>query len=165
MKTSHVSLLTALQKEGLADGKTMITTARFDRLPSSLEEMNRFTFRDKGWIHYGFFLAVIGIPLFILFALVVCVRSKIRRKWLWVVFTLLGLITLRLNWTTGQTDYQIFSFQLFGASALAAGSYAPWIFGVSLPIGAIVFLVKRSKLIANKLKEGVANGPLEPNPN
>jgi hypothetical protein len=123
-----------------------ITSARFNRSPVSLDVLNRFTFEGKKPIHYLFFVLAIVVPVFSVVVLVMCARSKIRRKWLWIIFILLGFVTFRLNWTTGQMDYALINFQLLGASVFKAGAYAPWIIGVSLPIGAIVFLLKRKRL-------------------
>jgi hypothetical protein len=123
-----------------------ITSARFNRSPDSLDVLNRFTFEGKKVIHYLFLALAIVIPIFSIAVVVVCARSRIKRKWLWIVFILLGFITFRLNWTTGQMDYALINFQLLGAGVFKAGPYAPWIIGVSLPIGAIVFLFKRKRL-------------------
>jgi hypothetical protein len=124
-----------------------ITGARFNRSPASLEVLNRFTFQGKKLIHYLFFSLAIVIPVFSIAVLVACARSRIKRKWLWIVFILLGFVTFRLNWTTGQMDYVLINFQLLGASVFKVGPYAPWIIGVSLPIGAIVFLLRRKSLL------------------
>lgn len=125
----------------------VITSARFNRMPASLQEMNRFTFENKGPVHYGFLAAAIAVLAFVLGTLVVCLRSRLRRKWLWVIVVLSGVGTVRLNWSSGQSEFQPVSVQLFGTSALAAGWYAPWIVGVSLPLGAIVFLACRKRLL------------------
>jgi len=127
-------------------GSRRITGARFYRNSASLEEINRFTFAGKGLIYYVFLSLAITIPVFIIAVLVICVRSKIRRKWLWVLFILLGFVSFRLNWATGQLDWQLINFQLLGAGVSKFGIYAPWIISVSLPIGAIVFLDRRSRL-------------------
>lgn len=128
-------------------GVASITSARFNRIPASLEELNRFTFANKGAGHYAIFAAAIAVVVFIIWTLVVCARSTIRRKWLWVIFILLGIGTVKLNWSTGETRVQPISVQLLGASGSAAGPYAPWTIGVSLPLGAIVFLLRRKRLV------------------
>jgi len=123
-----------------------ITSARFNRYSASLEFLNRFTFSEKGPVHFAFFLLALAIPIFSLYSLVVCARTKMRRKWLWIIFILFGVATFRINWTTGQMDYQLLSFQLLGASVFKMGFCAPWIVSVAFPVGAIVFLAKRRKL-------------------
>ena len=126
-----------------------ITTARFHRNPAALEYLTRFTFQGKQPIHFAFFFFSIIIPIFCIVALTSCVRTKMKHKWIWVIFILLGFVTFRLDWTTGQLDWQLLSFQLLGASAFKMGIAAPWIINVALPIGAIVFLLKRKQLALN----------------
>ena len=89
-------------------------------------------------------------------------RTKMRkRKWLWIISSsLIGIGKVTMNWSTGKLsliqetvnatgghsyNFDFLSFQLFGASAFAQ-PYGPWILSVSLPFGAILFLLKRKSL-------------------
>jgi len=125
--------------------------SHFRPIPDSLEVLNRFTLAGKSGAQYVFFAACIAIPLFILFALVVCIRSRVRRKWLWIVFILFGFGQVRLDWATGRFDFQSISFLLFGASAFRASPYAAWVLGCAVPLGAIIFLALRRKLIISEV--------------
>lgn len=120
-----------------------------NKLDASLEEINAFVFRGKGPLHYLFLVFLIGIPLFIIIALIICIKSKVKRKWLWIIFIIIGILKLSLNWSTGQIIFNPLSFniQLLGASFLKSGLYAPWIISISIPLGAIIFLAKRRSLI------------------
>jgi hypothetical protein len=123
-------------------------------LNESLQETNRFTFKKASISHYAFFLGCILIPTFILITLIACVRTKIeKRKWLWILLILIGFVECSINWTTGQIGFQPFYFQLFGAGATASSFYSPWILSVSIPIGAILFWIKRKSL--NKVQPSV----------
>jgi hypothetical protein len=123
-----------------------ILSSRFQPIADSLEVLNRFSLRGKQPFQYVVLAACIIIPLFILYTLVVCIRSRVRRKWLWIIFILIGFFQLRVDWTSGRFDLQPLSFALFGASALRASPYAPWVLGCAVPIGAIIFLARRRKL-------------------
>lgn len=91
------------------------------------------------------FLAIL-VPLFTLYALILCIRTKIeKKKWLWVIFVLAGIASFSVDWTTGQWRIVPLSFQLLGAGA-SAPPYGPWVISVSLPLGAIIFLLKRKRL-------------------
>ncbi len=118
-----------------------------ERLAQSLEQTNAFSLKDKGpgqWLIVG--LACL-IPLFCLFAFVLCLRTPImRRKWLWAIFTLLGVATVRVNWTTGHYAVQLLSVQLFGASVMRP-FYGAWTVAISFPLGAIIFLLRRRALM------------------
>jgi hypothetical protein len=120
-----------------------ISGANFQPVGDSLQALNRFTFKNKSAAHYLFFFACILIPFFIIATIVVCFRSRVRRRWLWVIFILLGIMQFQLNWTTGQTALQPISVLLLGASFSRASSYAPIVFSFGIPVGAIIFLALR----------------------
>lgn len=115
-------------------------------IPRSLEEINAFTFSGKSIRHYIILLIAIGIPLFIIYAIVLCVRTKMKRKWLWIIFMLLGFGRYSFNWTSGQMGFTPIAFQLFSAGFFRKGLYAPWIIYISVPIGALLFILKRRKI-------------------
>ena len=141
-----------------APGRTVVLGMHVLPLPASLQETNRFTLRGKGLVHYMFLAASVGIPLFVIGTLVVCVRTLIpRRKWLWIVFILLGFVQFSLDWTSGQWVMQPIAFQLCGAGLVRSCAYAPWILSFSLPIGAVVFWLRRSQF-----QRAVSGPPLLP---
>jgi hypothetical protein len=131
---------------GHPSGPPTVLSWQFQPIPDSLEGLNRFTFAGKSLVHYLVFAACIAVPAFILVALIVCIRSRIRHKWLWIIFILLGLVAFRFDWASGQFDVQPISFLLFGASAFRVG-YAPWILSFAIPVGAIIFLLLRPGLL------------------
>lgn len=120
-------------------------------LDRPLEQINAFTLRDKNALQLIVLALAIAVPLFCLYALVRCLRTPLRRrKWLWAIFTLLGVITLQVNWTTGAWSVQWVAVQLFGASA-AASPFGPWVIGVSFPLGAAWFLLRRRQLMTEAM--------------
>lgn len=128
-------------------GSAAVIGGTFQSIPNSLEVINRFSFAGRPLVHSVVFIIWVAIPLVILTALVRCIRSRIQRKWLWIVFILLGFVQFRFDWTSGQFDIQPLAALLFGASIFRPGLYGPWIFGFALPVGAVVFLVRRQKLM------------------
>lgn len=132
--------------------ETVVAAIHSQVVSRSLEQTNAFTFANKGGLHLlMLFLAVVS-PVFCLSTCVICIRTPMpRRKVLWALFTLVGVVTVHFNWTTGQTSFSPLSFQLMGAS-IVAQPYGPWIIGVSLPLGAIIFLARRKTLMARALK-------------
>jgi hypothetical protein len=131
---------------GHRSGTASVLASLFQPIPDSLKVLNRFTFVRKSLVHYAIFAACLAVPAFILFALIVCIRSRIRRKWLWIIFILFGFVQLRFDWTSGVFDLQPVSFLLFGASAFRSSPYAAWVLGCAIPLGAIIFLACRRKL-------------------
>ena len=139
-------VVAALAIESDSSGKR-ITTANLQPVPDSLRILNRFTLENKSPLQYAFLAACVAVPLFIVVALGVCLFSRVRRRWLWVIFILFGVMQFQLNWTTGQTAFQLISISLLGASFFRASSYAPIVFSFSIPIGALLFLMLRRWLL------------------
>jgi len=129
-------------------------------IPKSLGELNAFSFAGKGLKHYGMLFGAVAIPAFMLFSLVVCVRTKMKkRKWLWIIFIILGIGSLTLNWTTGQLSINPLNLQLLGAGCYKPGLYAQWTISIAFPLGALLFLLRRKKLI-NEPEEKDSQEPL-----
>lgn len=127
------------------DGKRTVTGLNVYPRTQSLAEEHAFTLAGKGASHYIMLAAALASVALIVCALIVCVRTPgLRRKWLWIVFILLGFGKLSVNWSTGIVLLQPFSVQLFGASAMAPLGM-PWMISVALPLGAIVFLVRADR--------------------
>lgn len=130
------------------DGQVTLQGIHFLPAKQSLAATNRFTFEGKGITHYVVFALAIAIPVFIVYALVVCARAKLpKRKWLWLLFVAVGLVQFQFNWTNGAWGVQPISFALLGAGFTQSGPAAPYIFTLAFPLGAIVFLLKRRSLL------------------
>lgn len=153
----HTWLLATIvtQKKGEA-----ATLAGFHLTPisDSLENINRFTLVGKSASQYTVLLLAITAPLCSLIALIVCIKAKIgRKKWLWLALTLVGVGKLSVDWTSGQVFLTPLAFQLPPGGA-AAALYGPWQVYVSLPLGAIIFLIVRKRLVvlsSTPLKSGL----------
>lgn len=120
-----------------------VSGAHFNALPTSLEFLNRFTVENKTPIHLVFLVACIAVPLLIIVTVAVCLFSRVRLRWLWIIFILVGFGQFQLNWSTGETGFQPISFVLLGAAFFRAGLYAPIILKVGVPVAAILFLLLR----------------------
>jgi len=118
-------------------------------IPDSLEHANRFTFQGKGRRHFIVFAMAVLAPLLTIYALVRCVRLKLRKwKWLWLIFIIFGFGMVSLNWTTGQYTFRPLAFEVLSTSAFQA-FYGPWTLSVAIPIGAIAFLIFQRRLPAS----------------
>lgn len=128
------------------DGVSTIYDFHVQQLSESLEHLNRFTLRDRHPLQYAVLALAVLIPLFILYSLVACIRTRMGKgKWLWILFILFGLGRVSVDWTTGGWSYQLVSLQLFGAGAVAS-LYSAWVISISSPAGAIAFLLSRKQL-------------------
>jgi len=130
------------------DAELVVLGVQVKRLERPLEESNRFSFAGKGIAHYAFLAIAVAIPLFIAYALAVCLKTPIpRRKWLWYIFIALGLVQVSLNWTSGALSIQPISLLLLGASFYRSGPVGPIVVSFALPLGAVVFLARRRSLV------------------
>jgi hypothetical protein len=114
--------------------------------PKSLQAQNRFELAGKTPIHYTVLTLAVLFPVFTLYVLILCARTKmVGRKWPWILFILLGIGKLAVNWTTGEWQLMPLAVQLFSGSVVSM-PYGPTILAVSLPLGAAIFLFKRRAL-------------------
>jgi hypothetical protein len=117
-------------------------------ISESLEDQNRFTLVGKTPFQYCVLALALCSLLFTLYMAVICLRTKnVRRKWLWTLFILTGVEKLAVNWNTGQLTIGILAFQIpcFLASHPL---YGPWTIGAFFPLGAVLFLNRRKKIMA-----------------
>lgn len=130
------------------DGKYEVIGLNVYQTNMSQKELHAFTLQNKSILQYLILFLAIIIPAFIVVTTYYCARTPIpKRKWLWVIFILLGVFSVQVNWTTGGIGIQPLSAYLLGISAVAAGPHAPWIITTSFPLGAVIFWFKRRRFI------------------
>jgi hypothetical protein len=150
-------LLANVSLERSGDGPFVVAGVHVQPVSDSVQNINRFTIRNKPAIDYVLLAIAILNTLFVFASLILCIRTPIpKSKWLWIVFVLVGVVQFSVNWTTGEFTFTPISFQLFGAGLTRSGFYGPWVLAVSVPIGAIVFLTKRKKW----LRAGIPSSPI-----
>jgi hypothetical protein len=112
-------------------------------ISDSLENLNRFTFVDKGAVPYVVLTCAVCSFLFSLYVFVLCIQTKRgRTRWLWVLFTLVGVGKFAVNWTTGHFTFSALFLQIPCGRALSS-PYGPWTIIATIPIGAFLFLDHR----------------------
>ncbi len=144
--TAWIVVATAWTEDG--SGNRTLLTFRVQPLNEPLQKTHALTFERAHPRHYAFAVAGVGVFVFSVVTLVVCIRTRFpRRKWLWILFILLGVGQVALNWTTGQIGVMPMSLQLLSVGLSAPSLYAPWTLAISLPLGAILFWFKRRRLL------------------
>jgi len=118
-----------------------------------IEEVNAFTLKGKTGFQYLFLLLTVATEAFSFYAFVRCLRTRpLRRKWIWAIIALLGICKLTVNWTTGLTLFTPIAFSLPPA-LFSFSAYGPWMVHLHLPLGAVIFLLRRKSLIAAAVME------------
>ncbi|MDR4460947.1 MAG: hypothetical protein MRJ67_10615 [Nitrospirales bacterium] len=147
-----------LQKNG---SDFLVTGVDVQPLPDSLERINRFTFEGKGARHFAILSWAILVLVVIVVALILCIKTPIpKRKWVWVLFILFGIGQVTLNWSEGSLHMTPLAIQLLGVGYTRHGLYAPWLLTVSLPLGAMVFLLRRKAWLVPTLRPDKELPPL-----
>ena len=127
----------AFKKEA---GKLTIIGVSVQPQSGPLEEQTKFKMEGKPASSYAVLVAAILAVILSVTALILCVVERgLRRKWAWVIFIILGVGTLTLDWNSGDMTYALLHFQLFGAGVNAP----PWVISVALPLGALIYLARR----------------------
>jgi len=132
---------------------------------TSLADQNAMTFKGKGFVHYFFLLFCILIPIFCIITVIFAIKSKVKLKWLWIIGIVFGIMKFKLNWTTGEFDYQIINASLLGAGFFKFGLAGQWTFFFSIPLFAIIFWFKRASVNRELIEEAERRNatPLEVN--
>jgi hypothetical protein len=112
-------------------------------IPDSVERMRRFTLIGKTMPQYGVLLLALAGGSICSYAFRLCIRTTTGKvRWVWLAVILLGVGKLGINWTTGETSISPLALQ-FPAVQAFPHTYGPWLLEVSLPLGAIIFVVRR----------------------
>jgi hypothetical protein len=120
-----------------------VTAVNFQPLSDSVEVLNRFTFTGKTAGQYLFFAVCVLLPIFMVTTAVICFFSRVRFRWLWIVFILLAFGQFQLDWSTGGLSFQAMALSLLGSGYWRPGLYGTYFLKFGVPIGAIFFLILR----------------------
>jgi hypothetical protein len=117
-------------------------------IPDSVARMKRFAILGKGVKQYAVLLLSFLCLSITVYALWLCLRTTTgKAKWLYSVLVLLGVGQLGVDWTTGKTSFTLLAFHLLPIWAISP-PYSPWLVYVSVPVGALIFLLRRNQQIA-----------------
>ncbi len=70
-----------------------------------------------------------------------------HRKWRWVALILVGFGSFMLNWTSGLWGFRMLAIWFLGGMVMRDGLDGPWMVYVSIPVGAIIFHMRRRTLM------------------
>ena len=127
------------------DGKLSISGIHTNSYNEPLEEINQFSIFSGSEVNIVFLLfALIELSL-ILYVLFIILKTKPKRKWLWFVFSIFGFFKINTVWGTYTISIELFSIQFFGVSLVKPDLLDPYVLSISLPLGAILFLIKNKR--------------------
>jgi hypothetical protein len=138
-KSNWVYINIVLDKK---DSTFTISGIHENDLPNSLHNINKFTFQGKSMFHFLFLLYSICVLLVTIYALYICYRTTIKRKWIWVILIIFSFPSIYFNWSSGEVAFNLLSFVLLGFGATSIGNAGPWIIQTSIPVVAIYIVVE-----------------------
>jgi hypothetical protein len=131
------------------NGNLELERIHLQRIPATLEVLNAFTLHGKGAAQYAVLAAALAVLGTTLVALVLWFRSgRIRGRWWWLVAILVGMGKIGVQWTNRTVIAQSFAIQLLSCGFSRDGLYGPWTLAVSIPVGALAFIIARPLLLA-----------------
>lgn len=104
--------------------------------------VNRLTLMGKTPSHYVFLVGMVLSPILMIGAVweLIAMGGRKRRFW-WIIPSVIGVVTIRMNWTTGAVSFLPFNFQVLGAGATTVPTgFDPWMLSFSLPVVALLVL-------------------------
>jgi hypothetical protein len=144
----NILFTTTIKEE---DSRLSVIAFNGEFLQAPLAELTKFTFENKTPVQYVFLLVVILVPVFILTTLICMLLSKMtkKKKLIWAVIILAcSIIRFSINWGDGQMDFQLLNFNIQGFSFYKPTLYSAWILAFNVPVGAILFWIRRRSLLA-----------------
>jgi hypothetical protein len=112
-------------------------------LTQPLEQYYEFHFLGQSALSYAVLAVAVLLLAFNVYALVQCIMTPdLRFKWLWIPFVAVGFVVIRYDWTDAVFSYQALALNI-PAAEFALSAFQPFMVHLSLPIGAILFLLWR----------------------
>lgn len=123
------------------NGEDSLYFLNYYQMEQSYEEAFRFSLAGKSPFHYAVLLLTIAVAILVLATVITIIRRwrRLRSPIKWLVFSLVGVGQLSLDWTTGLWTLKLLYVQVLGAGFTKMTAYEPLILMVSIPIGAILF--------------------------
>lgn len=127
-----------------SQGRTLLTGIYVQPTATDPRQINGFSLAQAGARQWTMLAAMLSALVVTIAALVRVWRSGLfPRRWLWTIGAIIGVMTLKLNWSTGELSFQPISVQLFSVSVSKQPVNAPWMLGLSLPLFALIALFRR----------------------
>lgn len=143
----HAILYTVGLQRPNSAGTWSIQSLNLNRATDAQLAQSRLTLIGRSPAQLLFLAATILSPALMLCTVVTVLRAPgLKRKWLWILLSLAGIGSARMNWTTGQAEFQPLSFLLigFGITKQGLSNFFPWVLKFTPPLGAIIALAHAS---------------------
>ena len=139
-----VLLFARVETEG---ARMVLTTFKLQPAPIDLRDRYPFVLSGVSPLHYLAILLLVSTPLAMIMAGVAAIRLKIKRRWLWLIFSLFGVGQLKLLWIAGPLSPAMIKVEPIAITLLGVGLqkqplYDPWCLMLSFPLGAVIIFMR-----------------------
>ncbi|TNE63498.1 MAG: hypothetical protein EP335_09495 [Alphaproteobacteria bacterium] len=124
-----------------SEGRRGLVHLSITPLPGDLRVLNRVDMDTATPGRVAFLVLMAANILFILVTatLIVRGRKEMQYPWRWFFFSLFGLASVTLDWSAGTYTASMLHISLLGAGVANAGPFSPWVFSLSVPLGALMY--------------------------
>ncbi len=152
----HAWIMTNLSYQQRREGLALVGIHASGRQTQSLEAANAFLRPNIPIASTLFLLGLICETLFIAVTFIAALRTRVKRRWIWAILSLVGVTRFFLNWSNGAFGFQPLYIGTPGATVTypngpnTFASYAdyPWMLFICIPIGAIMYWLVRAERVA-----------------
>lgn len=127
------------------DNQNKILSLQVKDIPQSLQSINQFTLEGKGVFHYLVLLLFAASLLFSFYVASRIFASNMKKKWLWLIISFIGIIMFTFSWTDGTYKISPISFHMPPAGLSRPSIYAPIYISILFPLGAVISFIKLRK--------------------
>jgi hypothetical protein len=136
------------------DHHVQIQGLRITKLNDSLINLNKVSLTHASTSQYLALCLMLSMQLISFIALFLCIITpNLKHRWFWSLFVLLGFCSIYFDWTAQAYGINPVSFQMLATHVSRISKETPLLLNFSLPIGAIIFLIK---YFLNKKKQNIA---------
>lgn len=121
---------------------------------SDAEEETVRAAEPAGVAHWIFLAAGLLGAAFVIWMIVDCARRKMKRKWLWILLSLLGTVLLTVSLESGSFKFQFNIGLYLGTTSLTTYMDGAWLAQIYVPVGALVYFFKRKSLTQTEEANG-----------
>ena len=151
-KTAYIIIQSVVM---VNDGKIKLKKFQPSPVRKNLKENPLFPYVATGLVPYFVIGLYIPAVCFMLYALVICVRSRISRKWLWIIIIIIGMARLNLDLLVGTFRLDLLDMKPIISFVRFIKLWLSSTLSIAIPYGAFIFLFFRHKLTLNDAAQPV----------
>lgn len=128
------------------NNQTFLVHIEFFPSKGDIHEARKLLLNRFSWQHALFWIAIIATFGLTLYCIYLIIRLRMVMHVGWILLLLVNVVKFSLEWSTGELSLNILTINLPAYGFSQVGS-DPWVLRFSIPVGAIIFFRKYSKVL------------------